>query len=152
MEDGGGIMHPRFIIIHHSLTKDSITISWNAIRRHHIYEKGWMDIGYHFGIELIGSDNYEILMGRMLNEQGAHCRDKGMNRKSLGVVLVGDFDSRKVPDRQWRKTCCLVRSLMELFNIDSNKVLGHGELTSDNRTCPGSLFDMDTFRKEIDTL
>ncbi|KKM79224.1 hypothetical protein LCGC14_1352120 [marine sediment metagenome] len=143
-------MHPRFIILHHSLTKDSITVSWNAIRRHHIYENGWVDIGYHFGIELVGTDNYEIIMGRMLNETGAHCRDKSMNRKSLGICVIGNYDKSHVPDRQWRKTCHLVRSLMEIYNIDHDKVLGHREVTEDNRTCPGSFFDMDKFRKEIE--
>lgn len=147
---GESEMIPRYIVVHHSKTKDSITVSWANIRHYHVHNNGWYDIGYHFGIELVGGhDGYEILVGRMQNEQGAHCRAKGMNKKSLGICFVGDYDESYVPDLMRRKGVILVKSLMEIWNIESVNVLGHRELAGDNRTCPGLKFDMDRFRKDV---
>ena len=40
-------MKPDYILIHSSGTKDSETLSWGAIRQYHIFDNGWIAIGYH---------------------------------------------------------------------------------------------------------
>lgn len=137
-------MLPSEIILHHSLTKDSKTVSWSAIRRYHVDEKGWVDIGYHFGIELVG-DAYEILSGRMLNEPGAHTI--GHNNTAIGICFVGNFDHELVPPLQWHKGVKLVRSLCEVFEIPTNQVYGHRDFA--DKTCPGVMFNLDAFREEL---
>ena len=77
------------IIIHHSLTEDGQTVNWQAIRRYHIVDLGWADIGYHYGIEWIHR-GYEILVGRPLSMDGAHTL--GMNDKAIGICVVGNYD------------------------------------------------------------
>lgn len=138
-------MTPTHIILHHSLTKDSNTVSWSAIRKYHIVDQGWRDIGYHFGIELIG-EYYEILLGRLPDEMGAHCVAQGMNHGSLGICVVGNFDLARPCNAQWQRTLNLVRWLCQEHSISVDRVLGHGEVSKNGRTCPGRFFDMGKFR------
>ena len=143
-------MRPEKIIIHHSATKDSGTVSWNAIRRFHTIECAWGDIGYHFGIEHIAdagdpAGSYEIMFGRMPDVPGAHT--KGENGHSVGVCFVGNFDAVTVPAGQWDRGVELVRWLMREYGIAADQVRGHRDFA--NKTCPGKLFDMDLFRAEL---
>jgi len=136
--------NPRYIIIHHSLTKDSETVSWGAIRRYHTKELGWADIGYHFGIEQIGEE-YEILMGRMPDQHGAHCKQHNMNTQSIGICCVGNFDDTPPVYEQWMKCLMLCRYIMQIYNIPASNVFGHREF-ADYKTCPGTKWDMNRFR------
>jgi N-acetylmuramoyl-L-alanine amidase len=53
------------------------------IKRWHVEERNWSDIGYHAIIHRDGSVGY----GRPVERSGAHCR--GRNKSSIGVSLVG---------------------------------------------------------------
>ena len=143
---------PDKIILHCSATEDSGTVSWNAIRRYHMETKGWGAIGYHFGVELIGSPTWsspgtpEILMGRMPNEEGAHC--KGQNDRSIGVCIVGNYDEKPPPVPIWGRTIVLVRWLMVEFDLAPKNVFGHRDFS--DKTCPGQCFNLDKFRADLE--
>ena len=136
-------MTPSRIILHHSLTKDSSSVSWQAIRRYHL-GLGWENIGYHFGIEKVGKE-YEIFTGRMITEKGAHTR--GRNHDSLGICIVGNFDKVLPNQAQWDLALRLVRGLMSVFNLGKNSICGHNQFS--HKTCPGTNWDMDKFREEL---
>lgn len=138
-------MNPNKIILHHSLTKDNETVNWQAIRKYH-KGLGWNDIGYHFGIELIG-DKYEILLGRLMTEVGAHT--KGQNKSSIGICLVGNFDEKPPPREQWDLAVKLVVSLCGILYITGKSVYGHREFAS-YKSCPGRAFSIERFRNEVD--
>jgi len=138
-------MIPKMIVIHHSLTADNHTVSWDNIRDYHVNVKGWNDIGYHYGIELI-EDRYEILVGRMMNEQGAHVRSH--NNNTLGICFIGDYDHSEVPPAMWRKGLRLVASLCYILKIEASNVYGHREFNN-YKTCPGRKFNMIGFRAQL---
>ena len=158
---------PEYIILHHSLTPDGETVSWSAIRNYHIswaYEsaivtpergeqllsegktvkKPWTDIGYHFGIELVG-DRYEILTGRMITESGAHCTQHNMNKNSVGICFIGNFDNEPPPQEQWNLGIKFTKSLMAVLEIPAANVHGHREYAP-YKTCPGRQFNLKAFR------
>ena len=137
-------MTPEYIIIHHSAGKDTADHDYVAIKEFHTIMRHWRDIGYHFCVEMSGP-YYEVTLGRMWNEQGAHCI--GYNARSLGVCCVGNFDAGLVPQDQWELAKKLVKSLTCLFDIPIKNVLGHNEVYT--TACPGKNFNMKTFRKEL---
>lgn len=119
------------IIIHCSATPAGRDVGVADIRRWHVEERGWSDIGYHFVVCLDG----RVERGRPLGIAGAHC--KGHNRHSVGVCYVGGVDAmcRPADTRTPQQTVALkrlVRALMEAF--PRVKVHGHGEFA--RKACP----------------
>jgi len=147
---GGTNVKPDKIILHHSATKDSGTVSWNAIRRYHVNGNHWGDIGYHFGIEHVADPgdpqgSAEILVGRTLDRDGAHTT--GQNASAIGICFVGNFDAAAPPPDQWRQGVKLVAWLCRHYGILPNRIYGHRDFA--HKTCPGTMFDMDAFRADV---
>lgn len=139
------VNNPEYIIIHHSATAQGDA---ETFRRAHM-AKGWRDIGYHY---VIGNGTYsgngEVETGRTEAEDGAHCSADGINRKSIGICLVGNFDIDKPTPAQMEALERLCRDVIERHKIPVPKVLGHGEVAATN--CPGKYFDMAEFRKRLE--
>lgn len=140
---------PKKIFVHHSLTKDSGTVSWGAIRTYHMFvlDPPMVDIGYHAGVELVKSGAelyYEILMGRMWDVPGAHTR--GHNHDSLGICFIGNYDV-EVPKKEMMEAGAKIIALwLDLFSLAINDIYTHHNYDS-RKSCPGKLFNME-FLKE----
>ena len=143
---------PRGIIIHHSLTKDTGTVSWLAIRRYHRLTKGWDDIGYHFGVEQVlgpgtgehGTLEAACLIGRPPSLYGAHTLGRNDH---LGLCVVGNFDLAQPPTAVWDAAVVLVAHLLWVFWLQPRDVTGHRDHA--NKSCPGTYFSMDLFKREV---
>lgn len=133
------------IIVHHSATEDSGTLSWTALKRFHMEHHGWSDIGYHAGVEFV-RDGYVVIVGRPEDRTGAHT--VGQNNRSLGFVFVGNYD-KSVPSEEMLQTA--VRSwfvpVLLRYGIGVENVLPHSQFAS--KTCPGKFFDMKRLRGMI---
>ena len=131
-------MIPTQIIIHHSATADSGTLSWGAIRQYHL-RQGWADIGYHAGVEFING-HIECLYGRPDHIPGAHCR--GENGDSLGFCFVGNFDKRLPPEALITIACRrVIVPWLLTYNLTPEDIRAHREFSS--KTCPGAMFEID---------
>lgn len=123
------------ITIHHSLTRDSGALSWGAIKDYHVNVNGWQDIGYHFGVELLGSQ-VKVMAGRPLTMQGAHC--KGLNSTHIGVCVVGNYDLIEPSTQHIDTLFNLCSGLMQIYNISPYEITYHSDFAP--KSCPGRLF------------
>ncbi len=149
-------MNAQYIVIHHSLTKDSGSVSWGAIRDFHL-KKGWSNIGYHWGLEMVG-DYPEILIGRFSNQNGAHAREMGMNRIGIGICVVGNFDLEPPSAQVLMRLRSLVLWIMDDEEIPIQNVIGHRDVgmmagfnwkKGEYKSCPGKLFSLSSFRQSL---
>ena len=128
----------RRIIVHHTASPATWRVA--DIRAAHL-ARGWCDIGYHEVVEADG----RVFAGRPHDQVGAHC--KGHNAASLGVVLVGSFESPNPPppDVQYQAAVRRVVQLCQEYGLAAEDVLGHRELRPTK--CPG--FQMHQFRAAV---
>lgn len=160
------------VVVHHSWTGDTQLPDSVAIRRFHTayreggniiteaeyYEKKeagagglvrpWKDIGYHWMIETLSDGNPWLLQGRSMMMPGAHCVEQGMNRKGIGVCVIGNFDKAPPPEKMFEKAADHVAWLCRMYRIPVDNVHGHREFSS-YKSCPGEKFEMDYFRERV---
>jgi hypothetical protein len=144
-------MRKTHVVLHHSATKDTGSVSWGAIRKWHIVENGYLDIGYHLGIEEIDGV-YEVLLGRPFDADGAHAPQRSMNRVGLGVMFCGDFNKTIPRTEMLQYAAARLRPIMSALGIpaDREHVLAHGDVApykslGSEFPCPGRNFNMVEF-------
>jgi N-acetylmuramoyl-L-alanine amidase len=128
-----------FIIVHHT---EEIGWDINKTHRFHQEHRGWSGIGYNFFIE----ENGEIIKGRGYNV-GAHAYS--YNQKSIGICLAGNFDIHIPSIEQLKSLSKLCIFLLEQYNLSTTQILGHRELKSTAKSCPGKNVNMDQIRESI---
>jgi hypothetical protein len=109
----------------------------------------WSDIGYHFGVELVG-EGYVVKEGRPLNKSGAHC--PCINSTHIGICVVGNFDANHLPTPALVVLTQLVKDLARRYGFiltEPGVVTYHNQHSQ--KTCPGKLFPtLETFLKMLD--
>lgn len=128
---------PAYIIIHHALASNC---SIYDVHRWHL-SNGWAGCGYHYFISKEG----KIYRGRMEEQRGSHCKQEGMNMKSIGICLEGCYQDYKgerdkvVPDAQLEALSTLTKYLMKKYEIGIGNVKKHHDVAS-YKLCPGNYF------------
>jgi len=147
------ILVPKWIVIHHSLTPDGSTLSWDNIHSYHTNVKGWSDIGYQAGIEQV-DEGFVCMFGRPDVLAGAHTR--GYNSRSFGFCFVGNFDLRAPGRPRLREAARRVLApWCHRYSLTVDQIKPHYEFAS-HKTCPGKMFDMQLLKtivqEEIDAI
>lgn len=121
-------------IVHCSYTKPSMeNVDADWIRRLHVNQNGWKDIGYHFVILRDGT----IEGGRNVEKAGAHCR--GHNRQTIGICLIGGMsESGEVENNFTTEQFAALKQLDQILKLTFPTILktsGHRDYST--KPCPG---------------
>lgn len=127
------------VILHTSATDESwmrglaLKNKVAEIRRWHMEDRGWRDIGYHFIIDLDG----KVMAGRPLEQTGAHV--KGRNTGTIGVCMIGKRVGKRTDkfldnftEAQEVAVLELIKGLQARFG--KLAVTGHNQFA--NKECP----------------
>lgn len=109
----------------------------DIIRKWHVEENGWQDVGYHYFIRKCG----RVEAGRPEDVIGAHC--KGYNKQSIGICLSGRSEFTQA---QFLSAAELIKKLLVKYELEIRDILGHRELNK-GKTCPN--FDLNNVLKLI---
>jgi len=133
-------MKRTYIMTHHTASKDCPQgKDLVAIKADHI-ARGWVDIGYNYGVELVNNKPV-VTICRGLNIPGAHCPQGGMNRKAIGVAVVGNFEIAPPSPLLIDKLVELYVWLSKKHDIPTENIVGHKDYKA--TLCPGKFFPMD---------
>jgi len=130
------------IIIHCTATPEGKDVTINEVRRWHVEERGWRDVGYHFLIQRDGT----IDEGRPIEQTGAHTR--GHNWDSIGIAIVGGMSKDMTEPKDTRteeQKEALVDLLCQLKDTYGGTIYGHRDFS--NKACPS--FDAKTEYENI---
>jgi LysM repeat protein len=140
----------KFIILHHTATDMG---NAKTINRSHGERGFWNGLGYHFLIDngTLGKGDGQIEMSpRWIRQQnGAHCKAGGMNDKSIGIALVGNFNLESPTPNQIQSLTYLLRILCDYYRIPSGNIMGHREVEGAHTECPGRNFPIASFRQPL---
>ena len=135
------------IVVHCSATRPSQDIGVREIDRWH-RQKGYFRVGYHLVIRRDGT----LEKGRDLDQVGAHARDAGYNRKSVGICLVGGVSEKDVSvpennftDAQFATLSCAIAALKGTYPTIV-EVIGHRDIPGVKKACPS--FDVSAWLGE----
>ncbi len=119
---------PEFIVVHHDAGHGKATAK--SINKGHKHRKkpgnkkrNFICIGYHYIVLPDGT----IEVGRYERMNGAHA--PGLNRKSLGVCVIGNFHDhvpKMLPtEKQMERTSDLIANLCARYKIPTSHMLEH---------------------------
>lgn len=125
------------LIIHCTSTDNVVHDNALWLKRLHVGQNGWNDIGYHYVI----TKSSGLELGRPVFQPGAHCR--GFNGYSIGIALCG---KKKFTSQQFKILEDLCWNLINIFDLKPNNISPHNKFTT-QKTCPN--FELDYLKEKL---
>lgn len=134
---------PTVIITHHALSLKEHTVydvdTWHRERWPGFVSRAGWHVGYHYVIDWDGT----VTQTREHDEEGAHTL--GMNKKSIGVCFMGNFDNHLPSEEQlesWEKVYAEIQASFPNLPVRPHR-------TYANKSCHGSLLADNFFAEHI---
>ncbi len=137
----------KLLVVHHTavaVTGDRRTgpERVRALYAYHANNRGWGDVGYHYLIDEDGQIYEGKAGGKGVVGGHAYCHNIG----SIGVALLGNFDTEQPPQAQLASLQWLLNDLATTYDIDVGRqtvfhgkkmspIVGHSDLMA--TACPG---------------
>lgn len=138
------------IVIHHTGTNSG---SAKALDRYHREQRNMKNgLAYHF---LIGNGkgmrDGEIHIGNRWRKQlpGGHLALEHLNRTSIGISLVGNFEKTKPTAKQMAQLEALVVYLLDHTSVGKDHITTHTLIHPKHTLCPGRHFPFNAFQTRL---
>jgi len=140
----------KYIVIHHSASPNASVKGmdyYHRVERH--MENG---LAYHF---VIGNGHSlrdgEIAIGHRWTAQldGGHLASEALNKKAIGICMVGNYDEDRPTRKQMESLRALVEYLLARCHLGPDAVKTHQQINPIYTRCPGRNFPAKTFLKEL---
>src|SRR6266511_3888199 len=140
----------KYIVIHHSASPSA---SIQGMDHYHRVERHMENgLAYHF---VIGNGHSmkdgEIAVGRRWTAQldGGHLASEALNKKAIGICLVGNYDAGRPSKKQMESLRTLVEFLLARCHLSADAVRTHQQINPIYTRCPGRNFPAKEFLKEL---
>jgi LysM repeat protein len=140
----------KYIVIHHSAAPNASVKGmdyYHRVERH--MENG---LAYHF---VIGNGRSmkdgEIAIGHRWKAQldGGHLASEALNKKAIGICMVGNYDEERPTKKQVESLHALVEFLLARCHLRADAVKTHQQINPIYTRCPGRNFPTKSFLKEL---
>lgn len=140
----------KYIVVHHSGSESGSAAIFDRYHR----EERHMENGlaYHFVIgNGKGMEDGEIAIGNRWVEQldGGHLASLFLNKRSIGICLVGNFEEEKPTSKQMESLHALIDFLLDRCDLPVRAVTTHQHINTVYTRCPGMNFPAKAFIKEL---
>ena len=138
------------IILHHSATPVD-----DALNMHRVHKARGMKNGlaYHFVISNGSRKAYdgEIYIGPRWNGQldGGHVKKLSLNKTSIGICLIGNFELRAPTAKQLNALEGLCEYLMKRCGIQKSQVTTHKIIHPGHTACPGKFMSLPAILRRL---
>ncbi|MBG31159.1 MAG: hypothetical protein CMI31_14350 [Opitutae bacterium] len=139
------------IVIHHSAT--NVDDAENMHQVHKNQRKMKNGLAYHFVISngsRKAKDGEIYIGGRWKNQfDGGHVKRLQWNKESIGICLIGNFETRRPTAAQLKSLEGLCRYLAAKTGIPDSKITSHKCLHPGHTVCPGKHFSLKDLLKKL---